>query len=375
MIHRLTFIWAAILAIILAGCWDQRLLKDHSLVLAIGYDKGNDEKLIKTVTLPKNNSGVSQQNTTSNESKVLSTTGDTVKDAENKMDQSISEKFDRSKTKVILLGERMASQGIFSTLDSIYRDLRGPLIAKMAVFDGKAKDALSVKTDDSMLVSDVYSELLDSAEEQGITKNENVQTACPIILSKGKDLVLPYISLQREKNVPKVEGLALFNGDRVTGKLNIKETSMFLILSDQNTKGIILNLKVRNDQKKHDKNFVNIAVRHNKRKVKVNANKGHIDAKVNVHLEVEVDEYPIDHLNKEKEVKALAKRIENRLNKLAKKTLAKIQEANNDSLGLGERVKAYHHSTWEKTDWKEVYPEIPIEARFNVEIVRHGIIN
>lgn len=60
---------------------------------------------------------------------------------------------------------------------------------------------------------------------------------------------------------------------------------------------------------------------------------------------------------------------------MAKKTLAKMQEANNDSLGLGERVKAYHHSTWKKTDWKEVYPEIPIEARFNVEIVRHGIIN
>ncbi|GIN90197.1 hypothetical protein J22TS1_12480 [Siminovitchia terrae] len=84
MIYRLTFIWAAILSIILAGCWDQRLLKEHSLVLSIGYDRGNDEKLIKTVTFPKNNNDSSQQSAPVNKSKVLSMTGDTVKDAEKK---------------------------------------------------------------------------------------------------------------------------------------------------------------------------------------------------------------------------------------------------------------------------------------------------
>lgn len=374
MINRLPFIWAAILAIILAGCWDQRLLKEHSLVLSIGYDQTNDEKILKTVTFPKNKNGEGQQNTSLNESKVLSTTGDTVKDAENRIDQSIPEKFDRSKAKVIFFGEQLASQGIFSILDSIYRDLRGPLNANMAIFNGKAKDALSVKTGGSMLVSDVYSELLDSAEEAGITKNENVQTACPIILSEGKDLVLPYVDLKDGKKI-RVKGLALFDGDQLTGHLNTKETSMFLILSDQNSKGATLNLKVRNDQKRHEKNFVNIAIRDVKRKVKINVKNGHIGAKVHVDFKVEIDEYPLDHLNNEKKVKALSNNIENQLNKLAKKTLAKMQEANNDSLGLGEKVKAYHHSTWKKIDWNKEYPEVPIETTFHVDIIRHGIIN
>ena len=374
MNNRSAFIWAAILAIILAGCWDQRLLKEHSLVLAIGYDRTNDEKILKTVTFPKSNRGGGQQSLPLNDSKVLSQTGDTVKDAENHMDQIIPEKFDRSKAKVIFLGKQLASHGIFPTLDSIYRDLRGPLNATLAVFDGKAKDALSAKTGESMLVSDVYSELLDSAEDAGITKNENVQSACPIILSEGKDLVLPYVSLKQDK-LPNVKGLALFNGDRFTGTLNIKETSMFLILSDQKPKGTTLNLKISSDKKKHEKNFVNIAVRGNKRNIKVNVKNGQIHAKVNVKLEVEIDEYAIEHLNEEKEVKDLSRRIENKLNKIAKKTLAKMQEANNDSLGLGEKVQAYHHSTWKKNDWKKVYPEIPIEAAFHVKIIRHGIIN
>ncbi|MBO0996071.1 Ger(x)C family spore germination protein [Bacillus sp. SD088] len=374
MNNRLLFIWTVILATILAGCWDQRLLKDHSLVLAIGYDRENDENLIKTVTFPTNSSDMTQQNKHSDESIVLSMTGDTVKDAEKKMDQSIPEKFDRSKAKVILMGEQLAFQGIFSTLDSIYRDLRGPLNAKTAIFDGKAKDALSVKTDESMLVSDVYSELLDSAAEQGITKNENVQTACPIILSEGKDLVLPYVGLKDDKEV-RVKGVALFHGDQLTGHLNIKETSMFLILSNHNPNGLTLNLKVRNDQKKHEKNFVNIAIRDIKRRIKMNTKNGHIGAMVNVKLKVEIDEYPLDHLKKEKKVKALSNNIETQLNKLAKKTLSKMKEANNDSLGLGEKVKAYHHSTWEKIDWDKEYPEVPIETTFHVEIIRHGIIN
>ncbi|MFS0612219.1 Ger(x)C family spore germination protein [Lederbergia ruris] len=375
MNDRLPFFWAAILAIILAGCWDQRLLKEHSLVLSIGYDQTNDEKILKTVTFPKDKRGGGQENTSLNESKTLSTTGDTVKDAENRMDQSIPEKFDRSKAKVIFFGEQLASHGIFSILDSIYRDLRGPLNAKMAIFDGKAQDALSIKEGESMLISDLYAELLDTANEAGITKNENVQTACPIILTEGKDLVLPYVGLNQGENTAKVKGLALFHGDQLTGHLNIEETSMFLILSNQNPNGLTLNLKVRNDQKKHEKNFVNIAIRDIKRKVKMNVKNGHIGAKVNVKLEVEIDEYPLDHLKNEKKVKALSNNIENQLNKLAKKTLAKMQEANNDSLGLGEKVKAYHHSTWKKIDWNKEYPEVPIETTFHVDIIRHGIIN
>jgi imidazolonepropionase-like amidohydrolase len=116
-------------------------------------------------------------------------------------------------------------------------------------------------------------------------------------------------------------------------------------------------------------------VRKNKRKVKIHASKGHVAAKIMIDLQVEVDEYALDHLDEEKKVKALTKNIEDELRALAKKTLAKMQKANNDALGLGERVKAYHHSTWKQIDWDKVYPEMTIDPIFHVEIVRHGIIN
>lgn len=375
MTKRSTLICAALSAIILAGCWDQRLLKEHSLVLSIGYDLRDDGKIIKTVTYPKNTGGGAQDIAPSRQSNVVTMAGRTVKDAESHMDQILPEKFDRSKAKVIFLGEELASEGVFSTLDSIYRDLRGPLNATVAVFDGTARDALNLQENDSLLVSDHYAQLLDSAETAGLTKKENVQSICPVILSEGKDIVLPYVRLNQGRNDAEVEGLALFYNDKMTGTMNIRETGMFLILSDQTPKETTLSLKVSNDKKKYDKNFVNIAVRKSKRKIKMLADKGHVEAKINVILEVEVDEFASNQLNSEKRAKALSKEIENELNKLAERTIARLQEANSDALGLGEKMKAYHHSTWEKIDWDKTYPEIPIETTFHVDILRHGIIN
>ncbi|RST71251.1 Ger(x)C family spore germination protein [Siminovitchia acidinfaciens] len=376
MNHRAVLIWASSMSIILCGCWDQRLLKDHTLVLTVGYDQTDDEKILNTVSYPVNKAGIQQNGVSNESSKVISSQGETVRDAEVHMDKIIPEKFDMSKAKVILFGEELAAHGVFPVLDSTYRDLRGPLNAKVAIVDGKAKDALNFKEEDSILISQFFAELLRSAERGGITKNENVQAICPIILSEGKDVVLPYIGLSDQKEeAVKVEGLALFNDDKFTGRLGLQESGMLLILQDNRTKALSLNLNVNDHEKNNEKKFVNVVVRKIKRKIKINTNNNQIRAKIKINLKLDIDEYASNKLSSEKEVKVLSKKVEKALNELAKETLNKMQEANSDALGLGERVKAYHHPVWKKIDWNKAYPEIPIETTFNVEIVQHGIIN
>lgn len=379
MIPRFRFSWIVILSItiLLTACWDHRLLRDHSLVLSIGYDRGENEGIIKTVTIPQQIGGENntQQNISENGSTVISMLGNTVKDAEKNMDKVIPEKFDRSKTRVILFGEELARQGIFSTLDSVYRDLRGPLNAKVAIYSGIAQEALSTKSEQPMLTSDIYAQLLNSAEQAGITKTHNVQTACPILLAQGKDLVLPLLSQKEGKTEVNVAGLALFHEDQMTGTLNTKETSMFLILSDQITENTSLNLKITEDKEDHNKNFVNIALRHNKRKLSLHVAEDKIQAVLDVTLKIEIDEFASDHLYDEHKVKALSKEIEGQLTDLADETLAKMQEAKNDSLGIGEKLRAFHHDTWKKIDWKKEYPDMPIKTTFNVDIIKRGIIN
>src|SRR5699024_3486273 len=129
--------------ILLTGCWDERLLKDHILILSVGYDLDDEKKLVKTVTFP-NETNSSEQGGDPVKTETITVKGNTVKDAEIITEQYSPETFDRSKTKVLLMGEDLAKDGIFPTLDSTYRDLRAPLSAKIAIVEGTAKDALEI---------------------------------------------------------------------------------------------------------------------------------------------------------------------------------------------------------------------------------------
>lgn len=364
--------------VILTACWDQRLLRDQSLILAIGYDKAENNALKKTVTFPKNTNAGSQndeQNLSEQGSNTLSVIGNTVKNAENKMDESITEKFDRSKARVIIFGTDLAEEGIFSTLDSVYRDLRGPLHANVVIFNGEAEDALNIKSDQAAITSDLYDDLLESADKAGITKNKSVQHACPIILGEGKDLVLPYLSIDEPKDEVVVEGVALFHKDKMVGSLNIYQSTMFLLLSKQLAKYTSLNFEVNDKEKDPIKRFVDFKVQKNKRHIELNTDDEDIHAKIKMEIDIEIDEYAANHLSDEKKMNKLRRKIEHKLNELAEETITVTQEANSDVLGLGEMLKAYHYNVWEKINWEEVYPEMNIDVDFSVNIIRHGLLN
>ncbi|MBS4178577.1 Ger(x)C family spore germination protein [Lederbergia citrea] len=372
MNSRLPLQWLIIFVFLLTGCWDQRLLKDHSLILSGGYDKLTDGRIKHTVTYPIT---TGQKEAFPEKSIVVSVIGQTARDANVRMDKRIAEKFDASKSDIFIFGEELAKGGIYSALDTTYRTLRGPLNARVAVVKGEAFDALSLQPEDTPLITDYYSELLRSAEQGGISRNHNVRAVGSLILSEGKDFMVPYLKVMTEENRADVEGLAMFSDDKLTGKLGIKESTMYIILADQKKKNLSLTIKVNNDKKNHDKNYVNVDILKIKRKLEVNENKGEIAANIHLDVTLGITEYATDQLYEKKEIEKLNKKIQRELNKLATTTINKMQGANCDALGIGERVKAYHNQTWKVLDWEKVYPEIPIEIQFKSAIINHGITN
>ena len=373
---NLLIIFVITSTLLLTGCWDQRFLRDHTLVLSIGYDREDETYIKNTVTFAKETNEVADiEKAESTDSHSLSALGHTAKDAEIKMDKKIAQKFDRSKANVIVFGKDLAEEGIFSTLDSIYRDLRGPLNANIAIYDGEAEEALNIKSEQAPMVSDIYRELLKSADRAGITKNENVQMACPAILSKGQDIVLPYVGLDESTNDVSVKGVALFFHDKMTGTLNVHETTMFRVLSDQLAKYTEFNFQVNENKDDPNKEFINFLIRKNKRKINIDTTNNKINADINIKLDLEIDEFADDNLNSYEKMTKLEKKIESHLEDLSKITISKLQEANSDALGIGERVKAYHHDTWENIVWRDTYPDMDIDVDIQVDLIRHGIIN
>lgn len=364
-----------ILLLLLTGCWDQRLLKEHSLILSIGYDLTEDGKIEKTITFPDKSGGGGQVSMSTN-TEIISVIANTVKDAETKTDEYSPEKFDRSKAKVILIGKDLAESGIFPTLDSVYRDLRAPLYASVAIVDGTAKDALEVEDTYSLLTSEFYSELLKTASNAGIIKDDNIQEICPVILSDGKDIAISQIALMDNGKRAKITGSTLFNGDKSSGELSLDENIMLLTLMGEKNKNRKMNFLVDPDQERREKQYVNFSIRNEYQHVTwERTGDNDLTVTVKLSLQIEIDEYASDHLYDEDKAKYLVDAITKQSEKRAKKTIEKIQEANNDTLGIGEKIKAYDPQLWQKVNWKEMYPEITIEPEFDIEIIRHGILN
>lgn len=364
---------AITIPLFLTSCWDSRLLKDHSLILAIGYDLNDDETMSKTVTFPHESESLSKEENKAS-SETITTRGNTVGDSDIDLERRLAQKFDRSKARVLLIGEKLAEYGIFPTLDSMYRDPLGPLNASVAIVEKTAKEGLEIKEDQSFLKSSFYFDLLKSAEDNGVIKRGNVQSVCPVLLSGRKDITLPLIKVGEKQNAY-IKGLALFSSDQMTGSLDEDESIMALILLNEIKHKLQMNLKITDAHKEFEKNFVTFSVLKEKRKLTVSEKDERISANFHINLQLEVEEFAQDHLYNEGKVQELENKIEKSLQELANKTIAKTQQANSDIFGIGEKVQAFHHDSWEKLNWKETYPEVEFQTDLDVEIIYHGIIN
>lgn len=367
------FIVVVLVLTILTSCWDKRLLKDHSLILAVGYDLNEDETISKTVSFPRDVMNAGSPEELQSESEVISTSGNTVGDADIELERLLAQEFDRSKARILLIGEDLAKYGIFSTLDSMYRDPRGPINATVAVVKSRAEDGLKIQKDQSFFTSEFYYDLLKSSEDSGIIKRENIQSISPVLLSGREDIALPLINITSDDKAY-LEGLALFSGNVMTGQLEEVQSVMYLILTKDVKEEVTFNFHIDNQEENYAKNFVTFAVRKEKRKFKVYEDDGDIKARVALNLKIEIEEYPHDNLDKRATKDKLENEISKKLTDLGEKTIDTAQKANSDILGIGEKVKAHHYSIWEDINWREVYPEVPIDITVDVEITQHGII-
>ncbi|MEH6945184.1 Ger(x)C family spore germination protein [Bacillus sp. JJ722] len=361
------FILLCLLTIVCSGCWDQRLLKERGIVLIIGLDIDKENYVTETVAFP-----ISMMGSMNQESIIASDKGVTTRNARENMDKKVSEVLDFSKTRTFLFGEKVAKKSILPVMDTFYSESKSPLNARVAIVKGTAEEALSITAPEKPLISDYYYGLIESAVMIGDLPNVNVQETSSDLSTPEKDILIPLIEVMKEKNRAKVIGLALFDQDKMVGELSTKETKMYLLLNDSHKKKRTFTLKVKETKKNNQKNYVNFNVLDTKRKLRVIEKNGNISAHIDLHLDLGVNEYPLDHLNRKKVIDDLTHNIEKQLTKVAERTIKKLQKANCDGLAIGLRVKAFHNKIWEKSEWKEMYRDIPITVHISTKIIEHG---
>ncbi|WP_197224034.1 Ger(x)C family spore germination protein [Lysinibacillus sphaericus] len=362
-------IWVIIVVNVfcLAGCWDQRLLKEGRLVYASAFDLEQDEKIKTTAIVRDMKNGVPTNF-------IIQGEGNTIRETRIDMDNKLSGDFDPTKNRLFLLGEELAQKDIYQFLDIFYRDPNSSVSANIVVTEGNAEDILKKMTQKNTLIAEFIIELLSSAEKSTQIPKLNVQSIRTNMFDPGKDFALPLISLKDDEVI--LAGTGLFHKHELVGSLTLEESTLFLIMSNQKKKVARFVSEIRDDKELRIQNYIS----YNFSKVNSNlavlsASPENIKVEINVKVDVNILEFPEDKLSNEEKIQQLNTLLSKDLTAKAEKLVKKLQASNSDLFGIGRELIAYHPKTWKQIKWEEKYPNINIRPKFEVEIVGHGVIN
>ncbi|MGM9968201.1 MULTISPECIES: Ger(x)C family spore germination protein [unclassified Rummeliibacillus] len=349
--------------LLLAGCWDERLYKNLSVISVAGFE-GHMGELVSYYVYPNSASDPTQFT-------VIETKGVSPRDTRNKADMKMDQTIDLSELTVLLIAEETAHDDIYPYLDVYYRNPQNPINSKIAITKGSPKDFLSIKEPLPSDVGEFYENFIESMERDTIfPKDLDLQQAGSRLFDEGIDLAIPYLKKDEAHGTPIAAGLALFNQRKFTGTiLNTKESLLLNLLAKGKSDTARMTFLYEEDDKKTP---LTIDIIRLKKKIKQQGNSKRIT--INVKIEVNIDEFPSDHLGKEKIEyqleKFLSKKIQNNMNKMIKK----CQDASSDPIGIGRKVRAKGSNIWKEGKWKDTYSTLDIQTNVDVKIIRSGIL-
>ncbi|MER1987119.1 MAG: Ger(x)C family spore germination protein [Solibacillus sp.] len=343
------------MSLLLAGCWDERLYKNSSVVSLTGFE-GKMGDLTAYYAYPE---------ATTEAMQTILITGNGVspravrQNAELKVEQTL----DLSVLSTILISEETAAQGdLYDYLDIYFRDATNPITSKIALMQGELKPFFELSEKQQSASGEFYNRFITSLEENSMVIPYTLQTASTILFEPAQDLALPYIKMD-EENRPIADGVALFSGRSFTGE------------SLSATQGVLLNIlneslgSAARITYLHEGSPASLRINKSKRNITVSENEIAIKQK----LEVVLTEFPQDHLRDQQTRTKLQQFFTEKIEKDMKEVIEKLQKAKCDALGLGRIVRAYHPSLY-KEEWSEHFATLNIPVKVEVEIVKTGIL-
>jgi len=193
-----------------------------------------------------------------------------------------------------------------------------------------------------------------------------------MFFDKGQDLVLPYLNRDEKNGTPIAEGLALFNGRKFTGTtLGIKDSILLILAAYGKADSARLSYIFEEEDKKTP---LTIDIIRYKKKIKIQEEGKSAKVYLNSTFEVNLDEYPLDHVSEKKVKNKLEEFLEKKIKSETLKMIKKCQDASSDPIGIGRKARASRSKIWKEGHWKEIYKTLDFKVDVNVKIIRSGIL-
>lgn len=350
--------------VLTAGCWDQNILERVGVTIAIGLDQGPDDTFLLTASNPVIETGAKEK------VEVISTVGHDARQIRENLRRRAGRPVVGGKIQEVIFGEDLARKGISPYLEIFRRDPVNQYLAWLLVTEEKAQSLLQLggELKDKPMPGFYLNQLVESAVEAGEAPETRVYQFVTLLLSPGIDPVAPLI--RADKKDIQLVGAALFHGDRMTGKLDATQTTLLSLMTGASLDGR-LTLPLH---EKSGKQYITVHIVNNSRKIEQKLVRGRPSYKLQLQLQVELEEFHSDKLFDAKKVRLLEGELNRAIAGECRRVFKILQKARCDALGLGLRARINWFDRYSKWDWDKLYPQITAGITVQTTIQSSGII-
>ncbi|ARU60651.1 hypothetical protein CBW65_05800 [Tumebacillus avium] len=366
-----------LMAVMLTGCWDRTEVNDIAIVLATAYDVDKDGKyrLAVQVPLPGQLGGKSGGGGGTSGSKsfyVDSSTGVSIRDASQKVQQRMPRQLFYAHRRILVIGEELAKKGIRPVFDAAARIPENRLTASIVIAKGNGYDLLSRQPRFERFSSEGIREIVNDES----VFNTSLKDAAQHLSLEGSDAMIPLVKVKstegtKDKNEElQFASYALFHDDK-----------MVAVMDQDGSEGIRW-------LKQQVKPYTVTLTSENGETLLVNIYKGNAKVKprrVKDHFEFEVHNrvtaYVLENvgggdLSVPENVQKINRRLEEHITQTVYAAVDEIHEHKVDVAGLGLVVARNFPKEWRSTyndNWYEELEKTKFHVTTVVNISRIGL--
>ncbi|MFD1776946.1 Ger(x)C family spore germination protein [Paenibacillus rhizophilus] len=375
----------------MTGCWSRTELNDLSIVTAAAIDKMDDGKYLLTLQIavptmlgPVGNS--SSSGTGSGGEKptaIVSEKGETIMDACRKLQKKLPRRLFFSHSRIIVIGEKQAREGVSPVLDFFVRYRESRLRSFILFTQGKAADILKLNAK----WEKISAEEIREEEQRHIGLQIYLKDFFHMLLADGIEPVAAQVALMsteidseesssgQEMNAA-ISGSAVFRKDKLVGWLNDAETRGVLWLRNE-LKTSIVTVDIPEDK---GGGKISAAAVRETTEIKPILRNGKLKIKAEIFMENTLYENnsKLD-MSDPRVIQFVERELEQDIKKRIQLTLDKAQKTfNSDIFGFGTAVYRTYPKAWNrqfKDSWDDVFPELEVDIKPHAKLVRTGLTN
>lgn len=346
------------------GCRNEKILEKVGVLLIASIDGLPDGRMRFAAAAPVVEPDAREK------LQLVVTEGHTVRECREALRRKSGKELVGGKIQSLIFGEATARQGIKPFMEIFVRDPINPLLAWVVVTEGESSELLEKgkAMKDKPPIGIYVNDVLEKNAQSGDTVHTTIYNFETAFYTPGLDPVTPLIRAAETEIV--VVGSALFQRDRMRGKLDNRQSMMLNLLMDNHIDGHVT-LKLPQSMETQ-KGFITFQITQSKRKIKKHMQNGKPVFFINVDLAVNIEEFEIGRLFEPTLLKKMEQFLSESITDSMQKTIRLIQEANCDAIGTGLMAKASWHKQWQQWDWEKLYPQINLKASAKVKISNSG---